>query len=198
MKVATRPLILALAVAALLASTASAQTVTVTQSPGPVLLHNAQGNKIGTYATMAECLAAAEAGPAPGAKSSCRAVTYLVKTGTCDASVPPELPTDQGEGLTVQCPADDTRYFIRALGWSRLPFSGTAESCTWKLETLPKEADPPICHTPVVTWSTLMPGETADDIAPTPPVDPSYDEHDPVGPTDDGPPGAPTVDKPAV
>jgi hypothetical protein len=41
------------------------------------------------------------------------------------------------------------------------------------------------------------PPENPDNFAPTPPVDPGYDEHDPVGPTDDGAPGAPTVDKPA-
>lgn len=33
--------------------------------------------------------------------------------------------------------------------------------------------------------------------ADSPPVEPGYDEHDPVGPTDDGAPGAGTVDKPA-
>jgi hypothetical protein len=31
---------------------------------------------------------------------------------------------------------------------------------------------------------------------PAPAVEPGYDEHDPIGPTDDGKPGAGTVDKP--
>jgi hypothetical protein len=41
------------------------------------------------------------------------------------------------------------------------------------------------------------PKEDPANFAPTPPVDPTYNEHDPIGPTDDGKPGAPTVDKPA-
>jgi hypothetical protein len=42
-----------------------------------------------------------------------------------------------------------------------------------------------------------MEPEDPANFAPPPPVDPNYKEHDPVGPTDDGAPGAPTVDKPA-
>lgn len=38
--------------------------------------------------------------------------------------------------------------------------------------------------------------EDPDDFAPIPPIEPGYDEHDPIGPIDDGAPGAPTVDKP--
>jgi hypothetical protein len=39
--------------------------------------------------------------------------------------------------------------------------------------------------------------EDPENFRPAPPVDPDYDEDDPIGPIDDGAPGAPTVDKPA-
>lgn len=181
--------------AAVLASPAIAQTVTVTRAPGQVQLFNPQGTKVGTFPTMEECENAAEAAPPPGIRSSCRPITYITKVGTCDAAEPPELPTEQGEALSMQCPADPNRWFIRALGWTRLPFSNTPESCSWKLELLPKEADPPICHAPLVgSWERDDP----ESIAETPPIDPAYDEFDPVGPIDDGAPGAPTVDKVAA
>ena len=51
------------------------------------------------------------------------------------------------------------------------------------------------CDEPVVVFSACEILADLEDIAPTPPIDPDFDEHSPEGPGP-GPPGAKTVDKP--
>ncbi len=151
-----------------------------------VVLYPADGGKAVHFATLEECVKAAPAAVAPGAKSRCHVINYVTKVGACDAAEPPELPSEQ-EGYAIQCPTDSNRWFLRATGWERESYP----SCAFKLALLPKEADPPVCHAAEVgSWAKDDP----ENFAEIPPVDPGYNEFDPVGPTE-GPPGAPTVDK---
>ncbi len=160
---------------------------TVSVALNDVVLYPADGGKATHFATLDECVKAAPAAIAPGAKSRCHVINYVTKVGACDVAEPPDLPSEQ-EGFAIQCPTDSNRWFLRATGWERKPYP----SCQFELTLLPKEADPPICHAPEVgSWAKDDP----DSIAETPPVDPNYDEFDPVGPIDDGKPGATTVDK---
>lgn len=162
--------------------------VVLNESPGPVMLYKPDGTSE-VFKTYAECLAAAPAAAEPGARSRCTVVTNITKVGTCDPAEPPDLPVEQ-EGLTVQCPTNPLRYFIRATGYEREPFP----SCQFKLAMLPKDADPPYCHAvPVNAWTRDDP----ENIAPDPAVDPEFDEFSPEGPGP-GPPGAVTADHPDI
>lgn len=95
----------AAAVAALMVVSSVLAAEIVTQAPGPVLLHNAAGTKIGSYATMEECIKAAEIAPAPGVKSSCRTVTYITKVAECDKVAPPFPVKLSDDGQFVIAPA---------------------------------------------------------------------------------------------
>lgn len=164
---------------------------TVTETPGPVILYRPDGTSQ-TFKTLAECKAAAPVAAAPGADSRCSVVTNIKKVGACDAATEPDLPSEvQVEEPAHQCPNDPNRWFNRVEGWKRDPYP----SCKWQLKMLPEEANPAFCTALIVRDDTMLPGEELAELAP---IEPGYDEHDPIGPTDDGTPGAPTVDKPGA
>jgi hypothetical protein len=86
--------------------------------------------------------------------------------------------TDAGKGEGHTCPGDDTRYYFEM---SRTVTSAFPRCWKDAVDIVNGCEDPP--------------AEDPDNFAPTPPVDPDFDEHGP-GPQE-GPPGAVTVDKPA-
>jgi hypothetical protein len=88
--------------------------------------------------------------------------------------------TDQGTGEGHLCPGSDTRYYFTS---TRIVSSAFPKCWKTVTETVSDCADPP--------------AENPADLWPEPTnVDPDYKEDDPIGPTDDGKPGAGTVDKP--
>jgi hypothetical protein len=87
--------------------------------------------------------------------------------------------TDQGTGEGHLCPLSTTSYYFTSTRIEK----GDFPHC-WRYVTEQVSG----CEDP--------PAEDPDSFAPAPPVDPDFDEHSPNGPGE-GPPGAPTVDKPA-
>lgn len=167
----------------LAAAATAAAVVDVTETPGPHILYRPDGTSE-TFKTLAECVAAAPVAAAPGAKSRCTSVTNITKVGSCEGEAEPELPAEI-EAIATQCPNDDNRWYTRVQGWKR----GAYPACGWELVMLP-EGVPSFCTDVLVTAYTPHP-----DDAPTPDIDPEFDEHSPTGPGP-GPPGAGTVDKP--
>jgi hypothetical protein len=133
------------------------------------------------YPNADACIAAVTNGLGADPRTCIRTI---VVTGVCDEAVEPELPAEI-EAIATQCPNDDTRWYLRAQGWKRNAFP----ACDWKLSMLPEQA-PEFCTATLETAFTASP-----DDAPTPPIDPDFDEFSPTGPGP-GPPGATTVDKP--
>jgi hypothetical protein len=86
--------------------------------------------------------------------------------------------TDQGTGEGHLCPLSTTRYYFTSTRIEK----GDFPHC-WKFVTK------------VVSGCEDPPEEDPANFLPTPNIEPGYDEHGP-GPGE-GPPGAPTVDKPA-
>jgi hypothetical protein len=119
-----------------------------------------------------------------------KALALLALCAVVSASVPKPPLVCGGDPKIVTVVEDAPAIFeadvepgrvIRADGkaeYTFMDFSDTPAECA--LESFP----------PVV--------EDPNDFAPSPPapIEPGYDEHDPIGPTDDGKPGAGTVDKP--
>lgn len=153
----------------------SALLAAVNVQVGPYVLEGQET----PFATADECVLAAIAGlgrdPRP-------CVQRIVVTGVCDAG-PPALP-DVVEAVAAVCP-DGKRWFNRETGYVAADYP----AC-YRLTLVPEGLDP-VCNTaPVDAWTP------SPDDAPKPRVDPAFDEHSPTGPGE-GPPGAPTVDKPS-
>jgi hypothetical protein len=91
---------------------------------------------------------------------------------------------DQGESVPVLCPGSDTEYY-QVRTFTRVSGSGFPRCSKYVVET-ERTGD---CA-PVPSLYDPSP-----DDAPTPDIDPDFDEHSPEGPGP-GPPGATTVDKP--
>lgn len=85
---------------------------------------------------------------------------------------------DKGAAEGALCAGSSTRYYF-----TQTRIASSALPRCWKYVTEPVSD----CADPAP--------EDPDTLAPAPPVDPDFNEFDPVGPQP-GPPGAPTVDKP--